>query len=132
MSEPNTVGQLDVLTTEDKLAIALAKVTNLKSWVDDLQAGMYINCVYCGHRYGPDSETPASMADVLKEHVERCPEHPMSALRDENERLRDRVAALGTTAGEMIATLRIIMDLTDDGGSAEDLDQWAAVVAGDE
>ena len=42
---------------------------------------MYINCVYCGHRYGPSDEVPASMADVLKEHVEQCPQHPMSALR---------------------------------------------------
>jgi len=41
----------------------------LKAWVADLQAGSYINCVYCGHRYGPNCDTPASMADVLKEHV---------------------------------------------------------------
>ncbi len=94
MSEPNTVGQLDVLTTKDKLKIVVAKVAYLKSWINDLQAGMYINCVYCGHRYGPDSEMPASMADVLKKHIEGCPEHPMSALRDENEKLRGRVAEL--------------------------------------
>lgn len=55
------------------------KVDRLQAWVSDLQAGMYINCVYCGHRYGPDSEVPASMADVLKEHIEQCPEHPLSA-----------------------------------------------------
>lgn len=54
----------------------------LKQWVDDLQSGMYINCVYCGHRYGPEDELPSSMADVLKEHVEQCPEHPMSRLKD--------------------------------------------------
>jgi hypothetical protein len=52
-----------------------------KQWVDDLQSGMYINCVYCGHRYGPDDEVPASMADVLKEHVANCPKHPMSQLK---------------------------------------------------
>ncbi len=50
----------------------------LRSWVDDLQSGMYVNCVYCGHRYGPETETPTSMADVLKEHIATCPKHPMA------------------------------------------------------
>jgi len=63
------------------------KTTELRRWVDDLQSGMYINCVYCGHRYGPKENTPMSMADVLKEHIERCPKHPMSKLKQENERL---------------------------------------------
>lgn len=52
----------------------------LQQWVSDLQSGMYINCVYCGHRYGPKDEVPASMADVLKKHIETCPDHPMSNL----------------------------------------------------
>jgi len=53
----------------------------LYHWIDDLQSNMYINCVYCGHRYGPDDEVPATMAQILKEHVERCPKHPMSTLK---------------------------------------------------
>lgn len=76
-----------------------AEIERLQQWVNDLQAGMFINCVYCGHRYGPDDEVPATMADVLKEHVEQCPEHPMSALRaqvaeqsGEIQRLRLQVA----------------------------------------
>ena len=56
-------------------------------WVRDLQSGMYVNCVYCGHRYGPGETTPVSMADALKAHVEACPKHPMSALRAERDRL---------------------------------------------
>ena len=35
----------------------------LEQWVNDLQSGMYINCVYCGHRYGPNpslDQTPSS------------------------------------------------------------------------
>jgi hypothetical protein len=51
-------------------------------WVADLQSGLYVNCVYCGHRYGPGETTPVSMADALKAHVAQCPEHPMSALAD--------------------------------------------------
>lgn len=65
----------------------------LQQWVHDLQAGMFINCVYCGHRYGPGDEVPATMAEALKEHIEQCQKHPMSAL---NERLRNLEAALVT------------------------------------
>jgi hypothetical protein len=70
------------------LADANEEITRLKQWIDDLQSGMYINCVYCGHRYGPDDEVPCSMADALKEHIEKCPEHPMSKLKKENAELQ--------------------------------------------
>jgi hypothetical protein len=50
----------------------------LQTWVNDLQSGMFINCVYCGHRYGPKNETPVAMADVLKAHIVECPKHPLS------------------------------------------------------
>ncbi len=49
----------------------------LRRWVSDLQAGMYVNCVYCGHRYGPVSETAVSQADILKKHISVCLEHPL-------------------------------------------------------
>lgn len=61
----------------------------LRRWIDDLQSGMYVNCVYCGHRYGPGETTPVSMADALKAHVEQCPKHPMSALKAENAKLKE-------------------------------------------
>lgn len=61
------------------------EINRLKQWINDLQSGMYVNCVYCGHRYGPEESTPASMADVLKEHIEHCPEHPMSKSKQEIE-----------------------------------------------
>ena len=63
-----------------------------QKWVNDLQAGMTVNCVYCGHSYGSTKDTPISMADVLKEHIEHCPEHPMSKLKAENERLNAEVS----------------------------------------
>jgi hypothetical protein len=65
-----------------------AENRRLQKWVDDLQSGMYVNCVYCGHQYGPRGETPVSMADTLKVHVEQCSKHPMSALKHENNRLQ--------------------------------------------
>lgn len=66
-----------------------ADVERYKSWVNDLHSGMYINCVYCGHQYGPKDRVSMAMADVLKEHIEKCPKHPMSLLRAENERLEE-------------------------------------------
>ena len=58
----------------------LQEIARLRQWVADLQSGMYVNCVYCGHRYGPADEVPVSMADTLKQHVAQCPDHPMSKL----------------------------------------------------
>lgn len=71
----------------DTLRFFVAERDEMKKWVDDLQSGMYINCVYCGHRYGPENSTPASMADILKAHIEQCPKHPMSALVAERDAL---------------------------------------------
>jgi hypothetical protein len=56
----------------------LAENEKLKLWISDLQSGMFINCVYCGHRYGPKDNTPPTMAEVLKEHIKVCPKHPLS------------------------------------------------------
>lgn len=64
----------------------------LRRWVDDLQSGMFVNCVYCGHRYGPQDKVPATMAEMLKQHVEQCPKHPMSTLKKENDDLREAVS----------------------------------------
>lgn len=72
-----------------------AETARLQRWVDDLQSGMYVNCVYCGHQYGPREDTPHTMADVLRAHIEECPQHPLSlarakidALVAQNNRLR--------------------------------------------
>ena len=89
------------LQEQDAAIAALrGEVERLNAWVDDLQSGMYINCVYCGHRYGPKDKVPCTMANALKQHIEQCPKHPMSALKkslaaakQENERLRGKVEA---------------------------------------
>jgi len=76
-------GPLGEAAARSILRIALAQcdtIDRLEKWVADLQAGMYVNCVYCGHRYGPGETTPVSMADALKAHVVECPAHPMSGL----------------------------------------------------
>ena len=66
----------------------------LQQWVNDLQAGMYINCVYCGHRYGPDDEVSSTMADVLKKHIEKCHKHPMYAAKKTIAGLRKEIRVL--------------------------------------
>ena len=58
-----------------------AEVERLTQWVNDLQADTYVTCVYCGYNYGPDDEVPTSIAEVLEEHIESCPKHPMSELK---------------------------------------------------
>lgn len=64
------------------------EIARLTQWVSDLQSAMYVNCVYCGHRYGPDGETPVAMADVLTQHVAACPSHPLAAANDEIVKLK--------------------------------------------
>ena len=73
---------------EARLSELISEIVQLQNWVNDLQVGMYINCVYCGHRYGPDTEVPASMADVLKEHIEKCLKHPLFQAKKEIEQLK--------------------------------------------
>lgn len=63
---------------------AAEEIERYAKWVSDLQSGLYVTCVYCGHQYGPGETTPVSMADALKAHVEQCPKHPMSALKTAN------------------------------------------------
>ena len=86
-----------------------AENRRLRRWVDDCQSGMFINCVYCGHRYGPRDTTPAtlkeakgfpSMQEALKAHIERCPKHPMSELKAENKTLRKALLRICRTYGK--------------------------------
>jgi len=55
------------------------EIESLKKWISDLQSGLYINCVYCGHRYPPG--TPDVRDKVLYEHIKECPKHPLSKVR---------------------------------------------------
>lgn len=83
-----------ILELEDKVCSLEEEVTRYARWVDDLQSGMYINCVYCGHRYGPKETTPTSMAEVLRQHIEKCPSHPMSGLKYEIKELKKKIKSL--------------------------------------
>jgi hypothetical protein len=76
-------------------------IRKLQQWVNDLHSGMYINCVYCGHRCGPKDEVPASMADVLKKHIEECPEHPLS-------HAKKRIAGLETVQEALCVKIELL------------------------
>jgi len=77
----------------------------LEKWIDDLQSGMYINCVYCGHRYGPSKSTPTTMRKQLYNHISECPKHPLSiAIADAKaieEELADYKAANASIREEL-------------------------------
>lgn len=89
------------------------EIEQQNAWIEDLQGGMFVNCVYCGHRYGPGETTPVSMAYALKAHIEQCPKHPMSALKAEaeifaasNAALTSEVLAIRATQADLLAALR--------------------------
>jgi hypothetical protein len=85
-------------TVEEALEIELDKkdreISRLKKWVADLQSGMYVNCVYCGFNFGPEDKVATTMSDALKEHVERCPKHPMNDLRKRIEEAEKTIERL--------------------------------------
>lgn len=87
--------------TKDEL---IAENKRLEAWIDDLQSGMYINCVYCGHRYGPQENTAVSMRKQLYEHIAKCPKHPLTianaqiaAMEEENGRMREVLALIANS-----------------------------------
>ena len=75
-----------IMDGADEIDRLRAENERLTQWINDLQSGTLINCVYCGHQYGPKDSASVSMADALKEHVEQCPEHPMSKIIAQNTR----------------------------------------------
>lgn len=88
-------GRLMIAVTDELLAeqtTLKAENGKLRAWIHDLQSGMYVNCVYCGHRYGPKENTPETQADILKAHIEVCPKHPLSEARCETKAWKETAA----------------------------------------
>ena len=88
-----------------ELVVLKAERDEARQWVRDLHSGMWINCVYCGHRYGPADTTPTSigqvgpsMAEVLTAHIAACHEHPLAKALTERDAARAQVEALRNTA----------------------------------
>jgi hypothetical protein len=71
----------------DRVTSQSEEITRLNQWIADLQSGMYINCVYCGHRYEPG--TPDVRDKVLYDHIKQCPKHPLSKAMEVVQGLAD-------------------------------------------
>lgn|GEM_PF-4605749 len=80
-------------------AEAKQEIHQLTQWIHDCQSGMYINCVYCGHRYGPADEVPATMQEALYEHIATCPKHPLSKAQAETAEGKQEIERLHSWDG---------------------------------
>ena len=96
LERPNADPDDDLAMLSRQFLRALEEIERYKAWVADCQSGMYVNCVYCGHRYGPKDKVPVAMAEMLKQHVASCPKHPMAKLK------HACLAAVGYFAGQSL------------------------------
>ena len=55
-------------------------------------------CVYCGEVVGKDKHNQDIADEVLREHVRKCPKHPLAAAEAEVNRLREAAEELLTVA----------------------------------
>lgn len=83
------VEQAPAKLVQPTLDVHAQELVMMAKWVADLQRGQTVNCVYCGHNYGPVEETPVTMADVLYEHIAKCPKHPLALVRKAMEPVAD-------------------------------------------
>ncbi|OGM09203.1 hypothetical protein A2Z67_04655 [Candidatus Woesebacteria bacterium RBG_13_36_22] len=90
-----SVVQKEHLELTDRVIELENEVVRLEKWVDDLQSGMYINCVYCGHRYPPG--TNAVKRKVLYDHIRQCPKHPLSEAETKIKDLEEEIKMLKST-----------------------------------
>jgi hypothetical protein len=71
------------MTKDEHIQALTTENQQLEAWIDDLQSGMYINCVYCGHRYGPNKGNHrVTMRKALETHIAECPKHPLAMARN--------------------------------------------------
>jgi len=68
------------------------EIKRLTEWIGDLQSGLYVNCIYCGHRYPPG--TPDVRDQALYNHIKDCLYHPLSKALDQIVELKKTRAAL--------------------------------------
>lgn len=65
-----------------------------------------LTCVYCGHQYPQD--TPAHGEKVLTDHIAVCEKHPMRAVIEQRDKLRDALAGIiGASTKEQLDALEL-------------------------
>lgn len=119
----------DLLTLKKELDRRRRQVDRYRQWVSDLQSGMYVNCIYCGHRYPPG--TPGDRARILFEHIQQCPAHPLSKAMDILRRIGAWVS-VGTYSPDACEELREaykdLLDFISQDRSVSDRELFAAVL----
>ena len=63
-----------------------------------------LTCVYCGHAY--PQATPAWGDQVLTDHIKECEKHPIRAVIEDRNRLRD--ALIGLVGASETGELRMM------------------------
>lgn len=53
-----------------------------RRWIEDLQSGQWVNCVFCGHRYIPREASPTDPTALLRSHIASCAKHPLHETRE--------------------------------------------------
>lgn len=73
-----------------------SEILRYDAWIEDILSEKYVNCAYCGHRYGKENDS-ANM-EAVRKHVENCSKHPMAK---EKERA-DKAEALARELVELL------------------------------
>lgn len=60
-----------------------------------------VQCACCGEIIGKDKQSQDVSLEVLKAHIEICPEHPLSAVKAENTKLRKIFAMVRRYSAEI-------------------------------
>lgn len=102
-----------------------AEIDRLNKWVSDLQSHLYINCVYCGHRYAPG--TGPAMQQVLYDHIKVCPKHPLAAALKEIERLKEELKNYDEATARDVKYVESIRNIMDERG--RDIETLQAKIA---
>lgn len=67
-----------------------------------------VTCVYCGHAYPPGS--PTHGAELLKQHIAECPQHPMANLKRKYDRIRKALEGfVGASTQEELEQLEMVV-----------------------
>lgn len=89
------------------------EIEALNAWIADLQSGLYVNCIYCGHRYAPG--VPAARDVALYSHITQCKKHPLS-------KALARVAELEQQQYEWAEIINSLACMVINGPNSNDLD----------
>lgn len=82
-----------------QLALKSRAIKQYEQWFNALQPDVYANCAYCGHQYRLADKASVSLVEAMRQHIERCPKHPMSRLKADLARvMAERDAAVADLA----------------------------------